>query len=163
MSKTLNDLEAVLKQILVEHRRLLEQLDVQQLAMKKFDLKAMASVAQFQEGSRTRLLSLDTQRRNLAAQLARDLKIPGDVTLAGLAKLHPARSGALLQLRRDMRETIDAIRVRTNVSSRLASAVLGHLNTALRIFAGAIHKAGLYTRQGTPRLAPRIGVMETLG
>ena len=69
----------------------------------------------------------------------------------------------MLQLRRDMRETIDAIRVRTNVSSRLASAVLGHLNTALRIFAGAIHKAGLYTKQGNPRIAARIGVMETLG
>ena len=70
MSKTLNDLEVVLNQILTEHRRLLGQLDVQQLAMKKFDLKAMASAAQFQEGSRTRLLSLDAQRRNLAAQLA---------------------------------------------------------------------------------------------
>jgi len=163
MSKTLADLEAVLNQILAEHRRLLTQLDAQQTAMKKFDLKAMASVAQFQEGSRIRLLSLDAQRRNLAAQLARDLRIPGEVTLAGLAKLHPARSQALLQLRREMRETIDAIRLRTNVSSRLANAVLGHLNTALRIFAGAIHKAGLYTKQGTPRIASRIGVMETIG
>jgi hypothetical protein len=163
MSKTVLELEGVLNQMLIEHRKLLVQLDAQQLAMQKFDLKTMASAAQFQEGSRTRLLSLDAKRRNLTAMLARDLKIPGEVTLAGLAKLHPARAATLLQLRRDMRETIEAIRQRTNVSSRLAGAVLGHLNTALRIFAGAIHKAGLYTKQGNPRLASRIGVMETIG
>lgn len=163
MSKTLIDLEAVLNQMLVEHGRLLAQLDAQQAAMKKFDLKGMTSTAQFQEASRIRLLSLDAQRRALAAQLARDLRIPGEVTLAGLARLHPARAAVLLQLRREMRESIDAIRLRTNISSRLAGAVLGHLNTTLRIFAGAIQKAGLYTKQGTPRLASRIGLMETIG
>ncbi len=163
MSKTLADLETVLKQMLVEHRRLLAQLDLQQAAMKKFDLQGMASASQFQDGSRTRLVSLDGQRRKLAAQLARDLRIPGEVTLAGLAALHPARAAALLQLRRELRETIETIRARTKISSRLAGAVLGHLNTALRIFAGAVQKAGLYTKQGTPRLASRIGVMETIG
>ena len=163
MSNALLDLEAVLKQMLIEHRRLLTHLDAQQTAMKKLDLKAMASAAQFQEGSRSRLVSLDTQRRNLAGQLARDLRIPGEVTLAGLAKLHPPRAAELLRIRREMRETIDAIRLRTNISSRLAGAVLGHLNTALRIFAGAMQRAGLYTKQGTPRLASRIGVMETIG
>lgn len=163
MSKTLIDLEAVLKQMLVEYRRLLVQLDVQQAAMKKFDVKTMSSSSQLQEASRTRLLSLDGQRRNLAAQLSRDLRISGEVTLAGLAKLYPERAGVLLQLRTDMRECIDAIRQRTNISSRLAGAVLGHLNTTLRIFAGAIQKAGLYTKQGTPRLASRIGMMETIG
>jgi hypothetical protein len=163
MSQSLPELEAVLNQMLIEHRRLLLELDVQQAAMKKFDIRVMNASAHQQEASRTRLLSLDARRRALATRLAAELRIPGEVTLAGLAQLHPARASALLQLRRDMRETIDAIRERTNVSSRLAAAVIGHLNTTLRIFAGALQKAGVYTKQGTPKLASRIGVMEAIG
>jgi hypothetical protein len=163
MSKSLTELEAVLRQMLIEQRRLLAQLDLQQAAMKKFDVKGMTSSAHQQEASRTRLQSLDAQRRTLATRLAAELRTPGEVTLAGLANLNPPRAAALLQLRRDMRETIDAIRERTSVSSRLAAAVIGHLNTTLRIFAGALQKAGLYTKQGTPRLASRIGVMEAIG
>jgi flagellar FlgN protein len=163
MSTSLPELEAVLKQMLIEHRRLLAQLDLQQAAMKKFDVRGMSSSAHQQELSRTRLVSLDAQRRVLATRLAAEFRIPGEVTLAGLANLNPARASGLLQLRRDMRETIDAVRERTNVSSRLAAAVIGHLNTTLRIFAGALQKAGLYTKQGIPRLASRIGVMEAIG
>ena len=163
MSKALVDLETVLNQMLVEHGRLLAR--ARRATGRDEDVRSQRDVLhrELQEASRIRLLSLDAQRRALAAQLSRDLRIPGEVTLAGLATLHPARAGALLQLRRDMRESVDAIRLRTNISSRVAGAVLGHLNTTLRIFAGAIQKAGLYTKQGTPRLASRIGLMETIG
>jgi hypothetical protein len=52
---------------------------------------------------------------------------------------------------------------RTHVAGRLASAVLGHLNTALRLFAGAVGQAGVYTKAGVPKVANRIGVMEAVG
>ena len=163
MSRALSDLEAVLRQMMAEHRKLLEQLDTQQAAMKTLNLKGMAEAAAHQEGARVRLTLLENQRRALAGQLARELRIEGQVTLSKLAKLHPAQASSLLQLRRDMRETIEAIRVRTKVSSRLAGAVLGHLNTVMRLLAKAVHRAGVYTKEGTPKIPGRIGVMETIG
>ena len=49
------------------------------------------------------------------------------------------------------------------MAGRLASAVLGHLNTVVRLLAGAVEKAGLYTKQGIPQVSARIGVMEAVG
>jgi hypothetical protein len=41
--------------------------------------------------------------------------------------------------------------------------VLGHLNTAMRLFAGAVGQSGTYTKNGVPRVSARIGVMEAVG
>ena len=131
--------------------------------MKTLDLKNMAVAAQQQEALRVRLMSLENQRKSLATQLAREMRIEGEVTLSKLAVPESAAVPGLLQLREDMRQTIEAIRLRTKVSSRLAAAVLGHLNTVMRLFAGVVMKAGVYTKQGTPRLVGRIGAMETVG
>jgi hypothetical protein len=163
MSRALSELEAVLRQIHAAHRKLLEQLDGQQAGMKTMNLKAMAESAAQQELLRARLMSMDAQRRALAAQLAREMRIEGEVTLSKLAKLNPAQASSLLQLRRDLRETIEAIRLRTKIGSRLAGAVLGHLNTVMRLFAAAVQKGSVYTKHGTPNLTGRIGVMETVG
>jgi hypothetical protein len=163
MSRALSELDAVLRQIHAAHGKLLEQLDAQQAAMKTMNLNAMAEAAAQQELLRARLMSMDTQRRALAVQLAREMRIEGEVTLSKLAKLNPAQAASLLQLRRDLRETIEAIRLRTKIGSRLASAVLGHLNTVMRLFAAAVHKGSVYTKHGTPNLAGRIGAMETVG
>ena len=52
---------------------------------------------------------------------------------------------------------------RVTVAGRLAGALLGHLNTAVRLIAGAVEQAGLYTRDGSPKVSGRIGVMEAVG
>ena len=43
------------------------------------------------------------------------------------------------------------------------SALLGHLNTVVRLIAGAVERAGVYTKTGAPQMSNRIGVMEAVG
>ena len=58
---------------------------------------------------------------------------------------------------------VEATAARTHVAGRVATAVLGHLNTVVRLVAGAVEKAGLYTKNGVPRVSSRIGVMDAVG
>ena len=163
MSRHLADLEQVLGKILSEHRRLLTQLDAQQAAMKTMNVIGMNDAATAQESTRLRLLALETQRKLLALALGRELRITGEVTLVELARQVPARATELLRLREQLREVIEEIRQRTHIGARLASAVLGHLNTVLRLVAGVVEKTGVYTRSGSPRVSGRVGVIEAIG
>ena len=90
-------------------------------------------------------------------QIAATLKLPEEPRLTRLAELFPQYAAALLKARNDLRELAAKIAQRSQGSGRLASAVLGHLNTVVRLLAGAVQRAGLYTRQGIPRvgISPR--------
>jgi hypothetical protein len=83
--------------------------------------------------------------------------------LTKLADLYPQRRQSLFKLRDELRGVASTISNRTKVSSRLAGAVLGHLNTVVRLLAGAVERAGVYTKAGVPRVANRIGIMEAVG
>jgi hypothetical protein len=162
--RQLPELESILQQLLNEHVKLLRHLENQQLAMKAFDLKAMDEAARQQEASRLRIASLETRRRGMVLQIARLLKVPEkELTLAKLAELHPARAQALLGSRDELKRLIGQISGRTHVVGRLAAAVVGHLNTVMRLLAGAVEQAGIYTRSGVPQVSARIGVMEAVG
>lgn len=163
MSRQLVELESILRQLIDEHRRLLKQMDAQQTAMRSFNLAELDQLANQQEGSRLRIAALETRRRNTAGQIARGLNIAGDLSLTKLAQFYPQRMHELMRLRDELKEVIAQITARTHVAGRLAGAVLGHLNTAVRLLAGAVEQAGLYTRQGVPRVSSRIGVMEAVG
>jgi len=163
MSSQVTDLELVLQQLIAEHRKLLALLEDQQAAMKRMDLKTMEELVAGQEGVRRRIASLDKRRQLLALQVARSLKLQGEPTLARLAAANPARASGLLKLRDELRPLIEQVRSRAYVAGRVASAVLGHLNTAMRLFAGAVGKAGVYTKAGIPKVSPRIGVMNAVG
>jgi len=78
-------------------------------------------------------------------------------------ELQPASRNSLLKLRDELRDLAARITARTHVAGRLAGAVLGHLNTVVRLLAGAVEKTGVYTKQGVPRVSSRIGVMEAVG
>ena len=52
---------------------------------------------------------------------------------------------------------------RSFVANKVASAVLGHLNTIVRLLAGAVERAGVYTKHGVPKVSARIGAMEAVG
>ena len=67
------------------------------------------------------------------------------------------------KLRDEIKSLAGRITSRTHVAARLSSAVLGHLNTVVRLLAGAVEKAGLYTKHGVPSVSSRIGVMEAVG
>ena len=163
MSRLFADLESVLKQMLVEHRLMVGSLEAQQAAMKKLDLPAIGVAAREQEACRLRVVSMETRRRAITDQLSRELRVQGPLTLSRLAELHPPGARGLMALRIELRAAIEEVRSRAFVAARVAHAVLGHLNTMVRLFSGAVEKAGLYTRSGTARVSSRIGMMEAIG
>lgn len=163
MSRQLCELEAILQQLVVEHRRLLSHVERHELAMKAFDLKNMDDAGQLQESSRLRIAMLEQRRRNLVVQMTKAMNVRGDVTVRQLAGLFPSRADALMQLRAELRSVVEQIQARTHVTGKLAGAVLGHLNTVVRLIAGVVEKAGLYTKNGVPQVSNRIGMMEAIG
>jgi hypothetical protein len=163
MSRHFQDLEAILAHLIAEHRRLLEHVTAHEAAMRSFDLKAMDAIATQQQACRLRIAGWEEKRKSTVAQIARTMRVEPNLTLSRLADLHPPRREMLLRLRAELKGLAEQIAARTRITSRIASAVLGHLNTAARLLAGAVGKAGVYTKQGTPQVARRIGVMEAVG
>ena len=163
MSRQVSELEILLGEMIAEHRRLLKQADLQQAAMKSLDLKAMDDCAKVQEAARLRLANLESKRRLLVAQIARLHGVHGNLTVPQIAEFYPQRKTMLLNLRETLKSEIKALSSRNHVAGRLAGAVVGHLNTVVRLLAGAVEKAGLYTRQGIPQVSTRIGVMDAIG
>ena len=163
MLRQLADLESALQQLVAEHRKLLGLVEAQYAAMRATDLAALAAAAHGQESCRLRIAALEARRRGVVQVLARGSKIDGPVTIAKLAALFPQRRDALLQLRDELKAAAGAIATRTKVSAKVAGAVLGHLNTVVRLLAGAVERAGVYTKDGVPQVSRRIGVMEAVG
>jgi hypothetical protein len=163
VSRQVFELENLLGEMIAEHRRLLKQAEVQQAAMKVLDLKAMDDCAKVQEASRLRLANLETKRRLIVAQIARLHGVHGNLTVPQIAEFYPHRKTMLMNLRETLKAEMNALASRNHVAGRLAGAVVGHLNTVVRLLAGAVEKAGLYTRQGIPQVSTRIGVMDAVG
>lgn len=149
--------------LIEEHRRLLTHIDAQQNAMKKLQLEVMEDAGHRQEASRLRITGLDDRRKFLVQQIAKLARVQGTMTLAQIAAANPQIGTKLIALRDELKSLVRQISERTHIAGRLASAVLGHLNTAMRLFAGAVGQAGVYTKHGTPRVSSRIGVMEAVG
>ncbi len=163
MSRQISELETILAHLIVEHQKLLKHIEVQQEAMKALDLRTMEDATHLQESTRLRIATLENRRRALVTQLARGMKLTTEPTVRQLADLFPQRRDALLKLREALKEIMTRIAARAGVAGRLAGALTGHLNTVMRILAGAVEQAGVYTKQGVPRVASRIGVMEAVG
>ena len=163
MQRQLAELESVLTMLVAEHRRLLTFTDAQQAAMRSVDLGALDAAVNGQEACRLRITTLDVRRRGLVVQLTKGQRVEQPVTLTKLVDFYPQRRQALFKLRDELRDVASTISNRTKVSSRLAGAVLGHLNTVVRLLAGAVERAGVYTKAGVPRVASRIGIMEAVG
>lgn len=162
MSRSVLELEQLLQELIAENGRLLRHLQLQQAAMKAMDASAMDTAARLAEGSRMRLLGLESRRRNVVQQIMQQTNKRGSATLTDIAGWFPARAADLLKLRDELRHGAQQVASRSQVAGRVAGAVLGHLNTVVRLIAGAVEKAGLYTKQGVPRMSSRIGVMEAV-
>jgi flagellar biosynthesis/type III secretory pathway chaperone len=163
MSRHISDLNAILVQLTAEHRKLLELMDAQHAAMKKFDLGAMADLMPRQEMVRLRIGELENKRRGVLRLITTSLNLPEGLQLKHLAELFPPQAPALLKSRQELREVVGKIAQRSQGSGRLVAAVLGHLNQVVRILASAAKQAGLYTRQGIPRVGTRLGAMDAVG
>ena len=163
MSRQLSEIEHLLRQLVLEHQKLLKHIDAHEAAMRRMDLKAMDDTAKLQEAARLRIASMETRRRASVQQLAKSMRMNGEPNVQRLAAIFPDRADVLMKLREELREVAGRISHRSVVGNRLAGALLGHLNTAVRILAGAVERSGVYTRSGTPKVSARIGVMNAVG
>jgi hypothetical protein len=163
MSRQLTDLESVMQMLVDEHRRLHGHLVAQQDAMKTLALGEMEQLQRLQETSRLRIAGLDSRRRLLVQQVARLARTNGNITLPEIAAAFPQFGPKLLAKRDELKLLMKQIADRSYVAGRLASSVLGHLNTALNLFAAAVGQAGVYTKNGVANVKNRIGVMEAVG
>jgi hypothetical protein len=161
--RQLSDIELTLQQLVAEHHKLLKHVEMQQEAMKIFALDKMDDATNLQEATRLRIATLENRRRAIAMQIAKAMRLNGDLTIKKLAEMFPQRAPVLLQHREELRNVIEQIQTRTHVAGRLAGAVLGHLNTVVRLVSGAVERAGVYTKNGVPQVSKRIGVMEAVG
>ena len=161
--KPIVELEAILQDLLIEHQRQLKHLDSQQLAMQKMALKEMETARQLQEASRSRINTMEQRRRTQVMQIARINQLQTEPKLPQLAEMYPQRRLQLMKLHADLKSVMTEVANKSYIASKLASAVLGHLNTAMRILSQAVGGGGIYTQRGTPRMARRIGVMEAVG
>jgi hypothetical protein len=161
--KDLAELETVLTQLVAEHRRMLVLLDRQQSAMRLLNTADIEEANRLQNAARLRLAALDARRRALASALSRTYRVTGELTIARLAELFPQRRVDLMKLREELRGLLNQLSRHVTIGSRLAGALVGHLNTVLRLVAGAVERAGVYTRKGVPQVSRRIGMMEAVG
>ena len=157
------ELEGLLQEMLVEHLKLLKHLDSQQEAMKRMNVKEMETARNQQEASRMRVNTMEQRRKLLVQQIARINQLPGEPKIPALAALYPQRKQQLMKLRSEIEMVMKEVAAKSFIASKLASAVLGHLNTAMRLLAGAVGGAGIYTNRGVAKVARRIGVMEAVG
>lgn len=163
MSRQVLELEAVLQQLIDEHRKLLAQVEKQYDAVKNYRPKEMEDLAALQEATRLRVIKLDNQRRLIISQLAKLYKADGELTISRLAEMFPQRAPTLNKLRLELRTLMQQIKTKTYISARVAYSIVGHLNTVVRLLAGAVERAGVYTKHGVPKVSARIGAMETVG
>ena len=163
MSRQISELEGLLQQLIVEHNRLLQLVTKHEAAMKAFDLRAMDDIGREQDASRLRIVSMEQRRRLIVLAIAKSRNIQGEPTLRQLAALFPEQSNSLLSLRTELKQVVEQISLRTYVGGKVAGAVLGHLNTVVRLVAGAVERAGLYTKSGIPKMSSRIGGLEAVG
>jgi hypothetical protein len=161
--RQLTELEVTLQQLTAEYNRLIKHMDAHQAAMKSFDLAAMDAAGHQQEASRLRIGGLENKRKNLVNQIAKLTKHDGQLTMTRIAELNPQRGALLLKLRDELKQTIGRASARSHVAGKLAGAVLGHLNTVVRLLASSVENAGVYSKHGVPQVATRIGVMEAVG
>ncbi len=163
MSRQILEVEHLLRQLTAEHVKLLRHVEAHEQAMRRMDLGGMDAAAKLQEAARSRIAAMETRRKATALQIAKAARINGELTIARMAELYPANAESLLTLRDELKSVAGQIAGKTFVASRLAGAVLGHLNTAVRLFAGATERTGVYTKSGSPMVSQRIGIMNAVG
>lgn len=163
MSRQVLEIEQLLRQLVTEHRKLLGHVQQHEQAMRLMNLAEMDQTSRLQEAARARIAAMETRRRTAVGQLARMHRIAGTIDLQRIAELYPAQRPTLLALRDELKLLAGQIAGRLYIASRLAGTILGHLNTAVRLLAGATDRSGVYTRSGAPQVSRRAGVMNAVG
>ena len=163
MSVQIVELEKILTQQVVEHRTLLAAVIRHSDSMRGFDPQKLMAAMDEVDASRKRVMLHETRRKALMPQIARAHKLAADITLRQLAEAVPNHKRSLTILREELRDLATQISNKTTISGRVANAMLGHLNTVVRIVAKAMQQTAVYTRQGVPAYAGRVGMIEAVG
>lgn len=167
MSATLDELERLLGLVVTEQRNLHGLLVRHRAAMAALRTVEIDEIARSQEQVRVRLAAIESRRRLLTAQAARELALPAspEPTLTQLAErmTDRARRQRFTALRDELRAVAQEVAAASHVAGRVAGAVLGHLNTAMRLLQGAMRDSGTYTRSGAPRMGGRLGAVNAVG
>ncbi len=163
MSVPIGELEKLLTTIVAEHRVLSDAVQAHQDAMRQFRFDDMNAAQEAIEASRTRLVLQEARRRMIVQQVVRLHKLPANASLQQIADAAPQFRKSLVKLRDELKFITGQITRKTTISGKVAGALLGHLNTVVRVVAGAVQQAAVYTKQGMPTVSARIGVMEAVG
>jgi hypothetical protein len=158
----INDLQFILQQLVAEHEKLLRLLEEQQRALRVLDARRVQELSAQQEASRLRIAGLENRRRLTLQQLCVASRLAGEPTITRLAAMFPQAGQPLLALRDRLKALAAAISGRAQIAGKVAGALLGHLNTVVRLVAGATEQARLYNKQGVHAVSNRIGVMEAV-
>ena len=138
---------------------LLSHLERQHEAMRSLDARTVEAASAAQEACRRKIVQIDARRRAAVRALSPATPATGPRLAATAATPEPSLR-QLIAARPDLaplgpvadelRSVALACAGRAKSVSRLASGLLGHLNTAVRLLAGD----GRYARDGTGVLRP---------
>ncbi|MGC4030397.1 MAG: flagellar export chaperone FlgN [Tepidisphaeraceae bacterium] len=162
MSPTIVELEKLLALLVTEHRALSAAADVYQKALRTFDLQQINAGADAVEACRAKIVMFENRRRHQTLLVARTHKLANDVTISQIAQAVPAHRVNLVKYRDELRKLTAEITAKNSVSAKVATAMMGHLNSVVRMVSGAVRQAAVYTRYGQHTVAARVGVMEAV-
>ena len=150
-------LELLLRQLVIEHRGLLAALDAHEGALRSCALDRIERASRDQDAARQKIATVESRRRQIAHQLARQHRSLKPMTVALLGELYPDRGATLVAIRAELTDVAAKIQHKSSLIGRVAQTVLGHVNATLRLVAVAAGGAATYTASGDTAMPMRIG------
>ncbi|RYG85357.1 hypothetical protein EON77_05720, partial [bacterium] len=130
-------LELILRQLVVEHRGLLAALEAHEAALRSCAVEKIERASRDQDAARQKIAAVESRRRQIAHQLARQHRSLKPMTVALLGDLYPDRKASLVAIRAELAEIAARIQQKSSLIARVAQTVLGHVNATLRLVAVA--------------------------
>lgn len=153
------ELEAVLRQLIMEYEKLNELAGKRQDAMRHADTRTLGEMIGAENLSVQRVAELERRRLPLVAEVARRLSVPPktEVTITWLAQRISGAAGERLSgLATRLRGLIQAL-LRTNeASKRTAEALATHMDGLMRQVAASLNHARTYSASGLVKAGPRV-------
>lgn len=158
----ISQLELVLRQLVIEHRALLASLEAHEHALRACAIDQIERAARDQDAQRQKIAAVESRRRQLVHQVARQQRSMKPITLVALCEFYPERAKAITEIRAELIDVAAKVQRKTTLIGRVASGVLGHVNATLRLIAQAATGPATYTARGEQASPMRIGVLNAV-
>lgn len=160
MQQLVDQLEDSLKQLAIEHERLLQAMERKLAAISAADMTAMEEALVEENIYFQQICELEKQRQALVGRITEQLN-PNARQLLRLSQIimhvGKPRAGRLQQLQKRLQELVKAVQFKTRVAQKAAEGVLHHVKGVMQSIGQVLASAGTYSRQGrvygTPSLA----------